>query len=41
MIDSYPELKELLQACLNFDYKKRPSADDIFNSAFFAGFTTE
>lgn len=34
-----PNLKKLLSKCFNFDYKKRPSAEDIFDDEFFIGYT--
>jgi len=34
-----PNLEKLLKKCFNFDYKKRPSAEEIFDDEFFIGYT--
>ena len=39
LVDSNADFKEVLSACLNTDYNKRPTAEDLFIHPFFAGYT--
>jgi serine/threonine protein kinase len=39
LIESEPEFKTILEQCLNPDYNKRPTAEELFNNPFFAGYT--
>lgn len=39
LIESNPEFKCLLEGCLHPDYNKRPTAEELFNNPFFAGYT--
>lgn len=34
------DFKELLKLCFINDYKKRPSAEELFENSFFSGYTT-
>ena len=40
LLATNPELLELVERCLDFDYQKRPSSTDIFSHPFFQGYTT-
>ena len=39
LINENEEFKTILQKCLQIDYKKRPSAEELFNDPFFSGYT--
>ncbi len=39
LIESDPQFKELLEGCLHPDYNMRPTAEQLFNNPFFAGYT--
>jgi serine/threonine protein kinase len=41
LIDTNADLKRVLQACMHKDYSKRPSAEQLFNDPFFAGYTND
>ena len=41
MINKYPGLREVIENCLKRDFKKRPSADNLYKSDFFNEFTKE
>ena len=41
MINSSPELREILEKCFQKDYTKRPTAEDLYNDPFFSEYTTE
>lgn len=39
LIESEPEFRKILEQCLHQDYNKRPTAEQLFNNPFFAGYT--
>ena len=41
MINKNPGLREVIEWCLQRDIKKRPSADQLYQHAFFREYTTE
>ena len=41
MIQKYPELREVIEQCLQIDQRKRPSAQELYKSPFFNEYTTK
>jgi serine/threonine protein kinase len=39
LINENQEFKTILHKCLQIDYKKRPTAEELFNDPFFSGYT--
>lgn len=39
LITEDPALEKLLAKCFNFDYRQRPTAEEIMDDKFFIGYT--